>query len=116
MQEVRRSLHKYFGPKCLNLACEGNFYYDASKCGIGYHGDGERRLVIGARCGASIPLHFNWWQKSEAVGSRCRILLNSGDMYAMSEKATGFDWKLRNKLTLRHAAGAYKYININGKV
>ena len=43
-------------------------------------------------------------------------ILHSGDMYAMSQKATGFDWKLRNKLTLRHAAGSYKYININGKI
>ena len=61
LQYVRSQLPKYFGAKCEDLACEGNFYYDASKCGIGYHGDGERRLVIGARCGASIPLHFNWF-------------------------------------------------------
>ena len=31
-------------------------------------------------------------------------------MYAMSEKATGNDWKSKNKLTLRHAAGAEKFL------
>ena len=31
----------------------------------------------------------------------------------MSEKAVGTDWKKRNILTLRHAAGANKYLNLN---
>ena len=25
-----------------NLECEGNYYYNAKKCGIGFHGDAER--------------------------------------------------------------------------
>ena len=32
---------------------EANYYYDISKCGIGYHGDGERRnsfWIMEARC------------------------------------------------------------------
>jgi hypothetical protein len=33
-------------------------------------------------------------------------------MYVMSEKATGNDWKKKNILTLRHAAGAEKYLTI----
>ena len=40
------------------------------------------------------------------------IQLNHGDMYIMSEKAVGNDWKLKNKPTLRHAAGAAKYTNL----
>jgi len=36
-------------------------------------------------------------------------------MYAMSEKATGFDWKSRNKVTIRHAAGCEKYLKIKKK-
>ena len=27
------------GPKGVNLEAEANYYYDISKCGIGYHGD-----------------------------------------------------------------------------
>lgn len=29
-----------------NLECEGNYYYDIRKCGIGWHGDSERKKVM----------------------------------------------------------------------
>jgi hypothetical protein len=53
---------------------------------------------------------------STQVGSRCLIELKGGDMYVMSEKATGYDWKGRSKLTLRHAAGCSKFTTINTPV
>ena len=28
------------------LVAEANYYYDLEKCGIGYHGDAERRIVV----------------------------------------------------------------------
>jgi hypothetical protein len=37
---LRDSL-KILGPKAEGLACEGNYYYDVTKCGIGFHGDGK---------------------------------------------------------------------------
>jgi len=40
------------------------------------------------------------------------LSLNHGDMYVMSEKATGWDWKYRSRATLRHAAGADKYLKL----
>ena len=55
---IRDTLPSIVGEKAKELACEGNYYYDASKCGIGFHGDAERRKVIGLRLGASIPLHY----------------------------------------------------------
>lgn len=42
------------GGKSNILACEGNYYYDIKKCGIGFHGDAERRKVVGVRLGESI--------------------------------------------------------------
>ena len=41
-------------------------------------------------------------------------MLNHGDFYVMSEKTVGFDWKRKSILTLRHAAGAKKYLTIKG--
>jgi len=38
------------------------------------------------------------------------VQINHGDIYIMSEKATGFDWKSRNKTRLVHAAGHIKYL------
>ena len=94
-----------------DLKAEGNFYYD-SKSGIGFHGDSERKKVIAIRLGKSIPLHYQWFQNSEAIGKGMIIKLNHGDIYVMSEKATGCDWKTRKIMTLRHAAGAKKYTMI----
>ena len=101
--------------KGKNLACEGNYYYDIKKCGIGFHGDAERRKVIGVRLGESIPLHFQWFYKSESIGERIKFELNDGDMYIMSDKAVGFDWKKKSIMTLRHAAGSDKFLEIKEK-
>ena len=100
------------GDKAKELACEGNYYYDVSKCGIGFHGDGERKRVVGLRLGASIPLHYQWFQKSVPIGQRYIVELEHGDLYIMSEKAVGTDWLFRSKLTLRHAAGSKTYTTI----
>jgi len=95
------------------LVAELNHYYDVSKCGIGWHGDAERRLVVGVRVGtgsSAMPLKFQWFRQWSPVGEEVSIPLAHGDMYAMSDKAVGFDWKTNVKgLTLRHAAGAAQY-------
>jgi hypothetical protein len=105
---------QYFGEKAQNLKCEGNYYYDSSKCGIGFHGDSERRKVIGVRLGTgtSSPMHFQWFHHSKPVGERIIIPLNAGDIYIMSEKAVGQDWKRRSIYTLRHATGSNKFVTI----
>ena len=104
----------YFGPKSINLKGEGNYYYDKSKCGIGFHGDSERRKVIGIRLGngESTPLHYQWFKNGEAIGKRIVLKLNGGDIYVMNEKAVGTDWKKRTIYTLRHATGCEKYTKI----
>lgn len=87
------------------LQTEGNYYYK-STCGIGYHGDSERKKVIGVSLGADRPLRFKWFNGK--VGE-FTFILKHGDVYVMSEKCTGWDWKKRNVPTIRHAAGE-KYI------
>jgi hypothetical protein len=92
------------------LVVEGNRYYDIKKCGIGYHGDTERRIVVGVRLGATMPICFRWYRNSAPISERKRFDINHGDIYFMSEKAVGFDWKRRKIATLRHAAGGEKFI------
>ena len=109
---VISNLHLYFGDKSNGLIAELNHYYDVKKCGIGFHGDTERRIVICVRLGESFPLHYYWYENSKRVGQRITLpTLNEGDMYIMSDKAVGYDWKLRknNRLTLRHSAGCDKF-------
>lgn len=108
-RRLKRRLQRTFGKSLIG---EGNRYYDVRKCGIGYHGDTERRIVIGCRLGAEMPLHFNWFYKGEPIGKNYRVMLQHGDVYAMSEKAVGFDWKKRSKYTLRHSAGCAKFTKL----
>lgn len=110
LNEVRNKLQNYLGDKATDLKIEGNYYYDITKCGIGFHGDGERFRVIGVRLGATLPLHYQWFIKNNPIGERIKLSLNHGDCYIMSEKTTGNDWKLRNIVTLRHAAGCNKFL------
>jgi hypothetical protein len=99
----------------IPLIGEGNMYYDKRKCGIGYHGDTERRVVIGCRLGASMNLRYHWFYKSKPVGDFTELIFHHGDFYIMSEKAVGFDWKRRNTHTLRHSAGCSKFTEIKQK-
>ena len=92
------------------LQAEGNYYYDVKKCGIGFHGDSERRKVIGLNLGESREINWIWYQNGERISERIRVELNHGDMYLMSEKSAGFDWKKRKIMTVRHAAGAANYL------
>ena len=90
---------------------EGNRYYNLKKTGIGFHGDTERVIVICLTIGGggNYPMRFQWFKDGMPIGNPIDINLNDGDVYVMSEKAVGADWKLRSKYTLRHAAGAEKY-------
>lgn len=110
LKKWKDSLETFFGPKANNLELEGNLYYDVKKCGIGFHGDGERKKVIACSLGKSRPIVWQYYYNCKVVGKRIEVLLEDGDMYIMSEKASGFDWKRKSIYTLRHAAGE-KYIN-----
>lgn len=110
LQSFREKIPQFIGSQYNNLVAEGNYYYDSSKCGIGYHGDSERRLVIGVRLGNTMPLSYQWYLNNEKVGEKMIFKIKNGDIYIMSDKAVGYDWKRKTILTLRHAAGSSKYI------
>lgn len=100
--DIKKFLKRLLGE---DLNAEGNYYYDIKKCYISYHGDTERKIVVGIRFGATFPLYFQWYKNTESISEPYEISLNSGDLYIMSDKAVGHDWKKRSILTLRHAAG-----------
>ena len=63
-----------------------------------------------------MPMKYGWFYKSNVVGKTLTIDVPGGSLYFMSEKAVGADWKFRSKYTLRHAAGASKYLKMKGEV
>ena len=93
---------------------EGNRYYNLKNTGIGFHGDTERVVVICISIGCdNYPMRWQWFKDGMPVGKHIGITLNCGDVYIMSEKAVGADWKKKSKYTLRHSAGAKKYTSLS---
>lgn len=110
ISHIRENLHLAFGDKSKGLYAEGNHYFDPSKCGIGWHGDTERTIVVAMRMGSPMNLKYQWFfEGKEVPDGDLELTLNRGDMYIMSYKATGNDWKIRKIPTLRHSAGCHKY-------
>ncbi len=113
LASTREALGDAFGDAGKSLQCEGNMYYKhtGQGTGIGYHADAERNKVIGVRIGESMSLHFMWFNNFRPRGLNVSVKLYAGDVYCMSEFATGSElWKVkRNFFNLRHAAGAAKY-------
>lgn len=87
----------------LWLNAEGNYYYRQADTYIGPHGDTERNLVVGLRLGGSRQLVYQWYCQSKTVGPTMIVELHHGDVYIMSHKAVGTDWKSRKITTLRHS-------------
>ncbi len=100
--------------KVIINVVEGNRYYDLKKTGIGFHGDTERVVVICISIGGeAYPMRWQWFKDGMPIGKAIDVKLNSGDVYIMSEKAVGADWKKKSKYTLRHSAGAKKYTSLD---
>lgn len=135
LSKIRAVLGELLGEKAENLFAEANFYYNIDKCGIGWHGDGERKIVIALRMydddEADMPIYYQWYANEEPFGDRIPISVPQGCLYIMGEKAAGTDWKTKvmsdengktmkimvdgKKVskplaTLRHATGCEKYI------
>jgi hypothetical protein len=117
LSSLRESLPTLLGSKARGLKCEGNYYYDSRKCHIGWHGDAERRKVVGVRLGpydsegrvveeGYFPLHYKWYKDSEPISGALQVNLGHGDLYVMSEYAVGTNWLKKKVPTLRHSAGS----------
>ena len=94
---LRSMLPSFLGDKARDLHGEGNYYFKAQKKGdkrgIGFHGDAERKVVAAMRIGSSMSLGYQWFLDGSPIGPTKRVVINGGDLYVMSEKASGYDWK-----------------------
>lgn len=112
LEAFRNALPHTLGEKAGSLNAEGNKYYEANS-GIGFHGDSERKIVVCLSLGKDSMLRYHWRlpRSSHHELEPTDILIRHGDVYVMSEKATGFDWRSSSKVRVVHAAGADKYLN-----
>lgn len=108
---LRATLPSFVGDKAKDLNGEGNFYHH-SDAYIGFHGDGERKIVIGTSLGKTSTLRFYWRAPHSSIAHKppFDFVVEHGDIYIMSEKASGNDWRYRSKYRLVHAAGPEKFL------
>eukprot|EP00929_Paragymnodinium_shiwhaense_P106021 TRINITY_DN7110_c0_g1_i2.p1 TRINITY_DN7110_c0_g1~~TRINITY_DN7110_c0_g1_i2.p1 ORF type:complete len:302 (+),score=48.56 TRINITY_DN7110_c0_g1_i2:118-1023(+) len=112
LNAVRALLGDVLGEKARNLNAEGNHYHH-DKSGIGFHGDAERKIVVCLSLGKTSVLRYQWRMPGSSLHAHkpVDVVVNHGDIYVMSEKATGYDWRLRSKVRVVHAAGDAAYID-----
>jgi alkylated DNA repair dioxygenase AlkB len=115
LAKMRAALPTILGEKAKELNAEGNHYYDVAKCGIGFHGDAERKIVVCCSLGDPATLRFKWKAPinvdAGAAAEPVDIKLEHGDIYIMSEKAAGWDARRTSQWRLVHAAGSSKFID-----
>jgi hypothetical protein len=109
LNQVRKALGEKFGKKAENLLAESNYYFDMKNCGIGFHGDTERKIVLCCSLGETTNLFFRWYFRDRRIYSPFQFEIRDGDIYLMSEEAVGNKWK-KKAPCLRHAAGSQKYV------
>jgi hypothetical protein len=112
LQNIRKDLErdlKEFSGTHIPIVAEGNYYYN-SKCCINYHGDTERKLVLGLRLGSEMSILYQWYRGKDIYRGEMEFVLSPGDLYIMSSKSIGNDWKTairskgKNRYALRHSA------------
>lgn len=81
LKRLRESLPGIIGPKA---ECEGNHHFDPSVCKIGWHGDLERRRVIGVRFGHDLKLCYQWYINHAPFGTMFSTTLHHGDLYPLT--------------------------------
>lgn len=106
IESYKHKLESIFGD---SFEAEGNYYFNAG-CGIGFHGDTERRKVIGMCFGSTRQIGWRKYFDGKPIGDTIKVTLNDGDVYVMSDLAVGWNWKKRKIETWRHAAGGPKYL------
>jgi len=112
LSKVRKGLTNLGIPKCENLLAEANVYH-SDDSGIGFHGDSERRMVIGANMGEKRVIEWQSFLNTLPIGKRVTVTLRSGDMYFMDEDACGHHWSKSGYRTphYRHRAGYPTWLN-----
>ena len=116
LEELFELINSVTNGKAEGLIAEGNRYKKSKVVkgkskkvhnGIGWHGDAERRKVV-CICigGVKYCMKWQWFHKHRPLNNQpFEVLLNSGDVYIMSEEAVGQKWKSSSIYTLRHCAG-----------
>ena len=86
---------------------EANCYVNKKDCYIPMHRDKERKRLCGIRLGGDFPINFRWHHGSIRCSDVKSINLSHGDVFIMSELATGYSKEKITKLFLKYSEGTH---------
>ena len=92
VSKLLRGLTQFGGGLEQIEVAEGNFYHTPVQCGIGLHGDSERKFAVGVSMGSTRYLEFQSFVHGFPSGPAVRLTLEHGDLYIMYGKGCGYDW------------------------
>ena len=87
------------------LVCEATRFQNKEDCYINMHRDRSKSRIAGLNLGGSFPINFRWYHNTIHCSEVLSIILNHGDIYIMSELATGVLKDKKTKLFLKHSMG-----------
>ena len=100
---------KYFLESILQgpFVIEGSCFYNTKECYVPMHREKEKKKLIGLHLGNTFPINFRWYHNTIHCSTVKTIQLNHGDIYIMSELATGNSKEKLTKLFIKHSEGTH---------
>lgn len=99
VRDLKDNLSKIF--KQDRLSCKGEYNYNHEKLKLKYQGAKVNNMMC-IHLGDPIQMSFKWYFANKPASDSMEFTLNHGDLYIMSEKATGHDYKLKKNPILKH--------------
>jgi len=118
LNKIRTSIQSLLGDRTADLEVDGTKYHTSfyekgddgkpmkKHSNMGWHGDDNKKIVVGMCLGASATLSFIWrlpGSQKNSTDTRVTVPLAHGDVYVMSEKTIGSDWKSSSLLRCLHS-------------
>ena len=116
--KIRTSFQTLLGDRAADLNVNGTKYHTSvyekgddgksmkNPSNMGWHGNDNCKIVVGVCLGASASLSFIWrlpGSQKNLTDTRVTIPLTHGDVYVLSEKAIGYDYKSSSLLRCLHS-------------
>lgn len=112
LQTLRNRINKTFDRGIYDMNIQSHRFYDPEYTGIGWHGNEGMCKQIGLCLGINTTMKFRWWYDWHSFGKTVEIPLQNGDLYIVSKKAVGSDWRKRKIATLRNSIGSEKFTKV----
>lgn len=105
-KKMSSELMKFTKNKISSLFGISELNYKLENCiKSSYKGTLNKKIIIGLYIGESLFFYFSWFKDDKPIGKTCRFKLNHGDIYILTDKSLGCDFRKKNIPILKHCIG-----------